>query len=319
VILSPTRELAEQTHKVISALSQFGEKDSEGNVYSCSAILAVGGTNIAKSIDDYNQLRPQIIVGTPGRIVDMSTPKNNKKATFDFSKVTMIVLDEADQILSRGFLEQIKDIVGKMPGKRLQIVLVSATLPEQIIKLSEEFMNDPIKILLPEERVSLDAIQQFYILLEEEADKGPALLDLYSQLSVGQTIIFASSIGTLKRLNDMLYNHNYPVSTIHSDCDNRSKIIEEFRSGATRILTTTDLIARGIDVQTVSLVINYELPYDEEQYIHRIGRSGRYGRKGVAINLVTRHDWIKIEQLKKKFNMDIKELPNNFSSIINYS
>ena len=318
IIISPTRELAEQTYKVISGLSQVFEKDSNNSekTYKCSAVLTVGKRDMKECISEYNSLRPQIIVGTPGRILDMATPKGNRPLpTFDFSNACTLVLDEADQILSYGFLGQIQEIFRKLP-KKVQIVLVSATLPTEIINLSEQFMLNPLRILVPENKVSLEGIRQYYVFLHSMDDKLNFLLDMYGQLSIGQTIIFVNSISILQNIETMLKDNGWPVSSIHSDCVDRPTIINQFRLGATRILLATDLVSRGIDVDGVSLVINFELPFDHEQYIHRIGRSGRYGKKGLALNLITKSEWTTIEQIKNKFGIKIDELPENFTSVL---
>ena len=219
--------------------------------------------------------RPQVIVGTPGRVYDMI----NRKA-IDASTINMFILDEADEMLSRGFKDQIYDIFRELSGN-IQVVLLSATMPEEVLDVTKRFMRDPITILVKKEELTLEGIRQFYVAVEQENWKLETLCELYETLTITQCVIFVNTRRKVDYLTQELRNRDFIVSCMHGDMEQkeRSVIMSEFRSGSSRVLITTDLLARGIDVQQVSLVINFDLPNQRETYIHRIGRSGRFGRK----------------------------------------
>ena len=273
IILNPTREIADQTLHVIKTLGHYLKLNIMG---------VIGGKNI-----NYNTIGDmQILVATPGRIFDMI-----EKGFINMSTLKIIVLDEADQMLDKGFKEQLNDIF-KYVNKTSQISIYSATMPKDILYLSEQFMKDPLKILIKKEQLTLEGIKQFYIILNNEQDKYCTLIDLYQSLFIGQSIIYCNSKKKVSWLTEKLNEIGYSISSIHGDIPQkeRDEIMIKFRKNITRVLITTDLLARGIDVQQVSLVINYDLPRDRESYIHRIGRTGRYGRKGWAINFIMQND-----------------------------
>ena len=172
-------------------------------------------------------------------------------------------------------------------------------------------MRDPIKILVKNEELTLEGIRQYYINLEHNEYKFDTLCDLYSGFSVSQSIIYCNSKKIVDMLTNKLIHNNFSVSSIHGDMiqSMRDKIVKEFRDGQSRVLITTDLLSRGIDIQQISIVVNYDIPKEIESYIHRIGRSGRYGRKGVAINFVTDYDKEKIKQIESYYSTEIQELP----------
>lgn len=273
LILAPTRELAQQIHKVLTALGDF---------LSISAHACVGGTLVR---DDIRRLREgvQVVVGTPGRVYDML-----KRQELNLNTVKIFVLDEADEMLSRGFKDQIYDIFQYMPSK-VQVCLFSATIPEEILEISTRFMRTPVRILVKKEELTLEGIKQFFIAVEREDWKLETLCDLYETLTITQAIIYCNTRRKVDWLTDKMSQRDFTVSSMHGDMNpqDREEVMKQFRSGSSRVLITTDLLARGIDVQQVSLVINYDLPANRENYLHRIGRSGRFGRKGVSINFVT--------------------------------
>jgi len=229
----------------------------------------------------------------------------------------LFVLDEADEMLSRGFKDQIYDIFQFLPEK-VQVCLFSATMPPEILDISEKFMRDPIKILIQKDELTLEGIKQFYIHVEKEDWKFDTLCDLYETLTITQAIIYCNFKRKIEMLTDRMAQRDFTVSSMHGDMtgDRRDVIMKEFRSGSSRVLITTDLLARGIDVQQVSLVINYDLPKNRESYIHRIGRSGRFGRKGVAINFVTDDDIRAMRELEAYYNTQIEEMPMNVADLI---
>lgn len=302
LILAPTRELAQQIQKVVLALGDFMQ-------VSCHA--CIGGTNVKEDLKKLEQ-GSQIVVGTPGRVADMLqrkalSPKNIK----------LFVLDEADEMLSRGFKEQIHDVFTKMPYN-IQVVLLSATMPAEVLEVTKKFMRDPIRILVKKEELTLEGIKQFYIMVGREEWKLETLCDIYQTLTITQAVIFCNTRRKVDWLTQQMHGKDFTVSAMHGDMDQKERevIMREFRSGSSRVLITTDLLARGIDVQQVSLVINYDLPNNRENYIHRIGRGGRFGRKGVAINFVTDEDKRALHDIETFYNTQINEMPQNVADLI---
>ena len=297
LVLAPTRELAQQIQSVIGAI---------GSKLGVSCHVCVGGTSVREDVAKL-EAGVQVVVGTPGRVFDMI----NRKVlpTVD---VKMFVLDEADEMLSRGFKEQIYEIFKKVP-EHVQCVLISATIQDEVMAVAKNFMRDPINILVKRDELTLEGIKQYYVALQKEEDKFDTLIDLYENLSISQAVIFCNSRRKVDWLTENLKARQHTVSAIHGEMSQQERdlIMKDFRKGNSRILITTDLLARGIDVQQVSLVMNYDMPSLKENYLHRIGRSGRYGRKGAAINLVTDDDKTMLEELQKHYNTIIGELPNN--------
>lgn len=302
LILAPTRELAQQIQKVVRALGDFLEVTS----HAC-----VGGTRVT---DDVKILRNgvQIVVGTPGRVYDMIT-----RSVMNLSQVKLFILDEADSMLDRGFKEQIYDVFQHLPPT-VQVCLFSATMPEEILDISKRFMRDPVRILVKRDELTLEGIKQFYVHVEREDWKFETLCDLYETLTITQAIIYCNTRRKVDWLTGKMIAKDFTVSSMHGEMSqgDREMIMKEFRSGSSRVLITTDLLARGIDVQQVSLVINYDLPGNRENYIHRIGRSGRFGRKGVSINFVTNDDERVLRELEAFYNTKIEEMPMNVADLI---
>jgi translation initiation factor 4A len=303
LVLAPTRELALQIQKVILALGDYlGVK-----CHSC-----VGGTVVR---NDMARLQDgvHVVVGTPGRVNDLITRRFLK-----MDSVCLFVLDEADEMLSRGFKDQIYEIYRFLPPNNVQVALLSATMPEEALAITTKFMTDPIRILVKKEELTLEGIRQFYVAIEREDYKLGCLIDLYEQLTITQAVIFCNTRRKVDELTEQMTEKQFTVSAMHGDMDQnqRDLIMKEFRSGSSRVLITTDLLARGIDVQQVSLVINYDLPTQRENYIHRIGRGGRFGRKGVAINFVSEVDAAKLRELEEFYNTQIEEMPMNIADLI---
>ncbi|KAF2323572.1 hypothetical protein GH714_036167 [Hevea brasiliensis] len=231
--------------------------------------------------------------------------------------IRMFVLDEADEMLSRGFKDQIYDIFQLLPAK-VQIGVFSATMPPEALEITRKFMNKPVRILVKRDELTLEGIKQFYVNVEKEEWKLETLCDLYETLAITQSVIFVNTRRKVDWLTDKMRSRDHTVSATHGDMDQNTRdiIMREFRSGSSRVLITTDLLARGIDVQQVSLVINYDLPTQPENYLHRIGRGGRFGRKGVAINFVTRDDERMLFDIQKFYNVVIEELPSNVADLL---
>jgi len=298
VVLAHTRELALQIEGVIKNISKYMNIDVN---------LSVGGNAVRDNIDALLK-NPHIVIGTPGRVLDMI----NKKA-LDTRSLRLMVLDEADEMLSKIFSNQIYDIFRFLPNN-IQVGLFSATMTPEFFRLSDCFMRDPVRILVKNEELTLEGIKQFYINMEHNEYKYDTLCDLYDMCSISQTIIYCNSRNMVEDLYRRLCNDNFSCDCIHGDLsqEERNKIMEEFRNGTSRILISTDLLSRGIDVQQVSLVINYDIPNNIESYIHRIGRSGRFGRKGTSINFLTRYDVKKMKDIEEYYNILVEELPADF-------
>jgi translation initiation factor 4A len=263
---------------------------------------------------DFHEFKTsQVVVGTPGRVFDMI-----QRGVLRVQSLRQLVLDEADEMLSHGFRDAIYEIFQLLPNDGLQVCLFSATMPRECLELTKQFMVDPLHILIKTEQVTLDGIQQYYVNVYEERYKLETLCDLYDTISVTQAVIFCNTRRKVEWLADQLEQRDFTVSSMHGDTDfaQRQAVMSAFRSGSSRILLTTNLVARGIDVQTVSLVINYDIPRDKESYIHRIGRSGRYGRKGVAINFANEDEGYQLQELERFYDTQIKELPQNIAQLI---
>jgi len=302
LVLAPTRELAQQIQKVVDALGDYLEVD-------CHA--CIGGTSLAVDIRRL-EAPPHIVVGTPGRVKDMIERKHLKTKC-----IKMFVLDEADEMLNRGFKDQIYEIFRNM-NSDTQAILLSATMPTEVLEVTKKFMRDPVEILVKKDELTLEGIKQFFVNVEKEAWKYDTLCDLYEAISITQAVIFCNTRRRVDDLTRHLRDKKFTVSAMHGDMDQKQRdcIMKEFRTGSSRVLITTDLLARGIDVQQVSLVINFDLPKNRENYIHRIGRSGRFGRKGVAINFVTSESERVMKDIETYYNTQIEEMPMNIADLI---
>jgi len=300
VIMAPTRELSKQIQSVFNSICI-----SQPNIKSQ---LLIGGTSIDTDRVNLINNKPQIIIGCPGRICDMI-----RRKIIHTNKIKLIVLDEADEMLSAGFKDQVYNIFQFLPSEA-QVALFSATLPPEVYSLTNKFMKNPIKVLVKTEMLSLEGISQYYVALDNDEDKYMTLKDIYGQISMSQCIIYCNNIKKVADLYDAMKEEGFPVCCIHSgmDKDNRNESYKEFRSGKYRVLISSDVTSRGIDIQQVSTVINFDIPKSIHTYLHRIGRSGRWGRKGVGINFVTKSDYSKIKELESYYSTKIKELPQNF-------
>jgi len=302
LILAPTRELAQQIQRVVLAIGDYLE-------VKCHA--CIGGTLVR---DDIAKLESgvHVVVGTPGRVYDMLCRRVLRP-----DSIRVFVLDEADEMLSRGFKDQIYDIFQVLPS-RVQVGLFSATMPAEALEITQRFMNEPSKILVKRDELTLEGIRQFYVNVEREDWKLDTLVDLYDTLNITQAVIFCNTRRKVDWLTDKLRTKEFTVSSTHGELTQKERdvILNEFRTGSSRVLITTDLLARGIDVQQVSLVINYDLPRNLENYIHRIGRSGRFGRKGVAINFVTAEDVRNLRDLEQFYNTSVEEMPANIADMV---
>jgi len=300
IIISPTRELTIQTSAVVSGIGSMIPKLKVQTFY--------GGSSVDENVE---QLRNpgHILCGCPGRLYDLI-----RRNRINTKTIQMIILDEADELLSQGFKEQIYNIF-KYLNSDVQVALFSATLPPNIFAITEKFMRDPVKIIVKSEQLTLEGISQFYVALEDEYQKYDTLKDLYSNISLSQCIIYCNSVRRVEDLYYLMLKDGFPVCCIHSNMDRneREKSFLEFRNGKSRVLISSNVTSRGIDIQQVSTVINYDIPKDIYNYLHRIGRSGRWGRKGTGINFITRRDVQKLKEIEGYYACEIKELPGDLS------
>ena len=301
IILSPTRELSRQTYNVITNI---------GNLMKARVQLLIGGTSTDNDIKMLRENNPHIIVGCPGRVFDLM-----RKRAISCKDIKFIVLDEADEMLSSGFKEQVYNIL-QLLDTDIQIGLFSATVPKEIKTLTSKFMRNQVEILVKAEALTLEGINQFYVALDDDHLKYVTLKDLYGTISLSQCIIYCNSIRRVSDLYEAMKEDDFPVCAIHSNLTkaDRELAYTDFKNGKYRVLISSNVTARGIDIQQVSTVINFDLPKDVHTYLHRIGRSGRWGRKGVGINFVTRRDYRKIKEIEGYYHTEIKELPETFKN-----
>ena len=304
MILSPTRELSKQTCKVISTLGSMMEGLVVQNI--------VGGTYVEEDMAIYSKNIPHIVVGCPGRAYDLI-----RRRALDAASLKMIIIDEADEMLSIGFKDQLYNIFQNF-SHSIQVVLFSATLPDNIFEITNQFMKSPVTITVKAEQLTLDGISQYFVALDNDQQKYGTLKDLYSFLSVSQCIIYCNSKARVVDLHEAMHADGFPVCCIHSDmtADERDESFNKFKIGEARVLLSTNITARGIDIQQVSVVINFDVPRDVHTYLHRIGRSGRWGRKGVGLNFMTRRDVFKMKEIEEYYSCQINELPGNLESIM---
>ena len=297
LIMAPTRELSYQIKKVIDAIGSM--------VPNLVTQLLVGGTSTDADSEQLMNNAPHVVIGCPGRIHDMMRRKR-----FHTKDLRLVIMDEADEMLSQGFKEQVYNIFQFLPAN-VQVALFSATMPVEIAKLTDKFMRNPVKILVKAEQLTLEGIEQYYVALDTDEYKYEALKDLYGVLSLSQSIIYCNSVRRVQELYEAMTTDNFPVCRIHSNMEKseRQANFNEFSSGKMRVLISSNVTARGIDVQQVSTVINFDIPKCVNTYLHRIGRSGRWGRKGMGINFVTKRDIHIMKEIEKHYHTEIKELP----------
>jgi translation initiation factor 4A len=300
IILAPTHELVKQITGVISSISSAME--------GIRIKTLVGGTPVNDDIRDLRENTPHIIVGSTGRVNDML-----RRNQLNTKSIKLMVLDEADEMLSGGFKDQVYDIFQSLPSTA-QTAIFSATMPPYMLEMTDKFMKNPVKITLEAEKLNLEGIEQFYLAVENDDAKFHALKSLFDCLTVNQTIIYVNSVQRVIDLYDGMIKDGYSVICLHSSMSSaeRGDAIREFRSGSFRVLISSNVTSRGIDIQQVSTVINFDLPRSVNTYLHRIGRSGRWGRKGMAINFITRQDVSNMKFIENHYKSNIQELPSDF-------
>jgi len=297
IIMEPTHELARQTAQVVERLGIM----MDGLRVKCM----IGGNSVQEDTEEMRTHVPHVVVGTPGRIFDMI-----KRGVLKTQHIALFVLDEADDMLCVGFKDQIHAIFQHMPSV-VQVALFSATMPPEILDLTKKFMQDPVRLIMKTEELNLACINQYFVALSSDTEKYEALKRLFGYLTVSQCIIYANSVPRVQELCRAMVGEGFSVCCIHSSMtkDERDLAFHNFKNGQSRVLISTNITARGIDIQQVSVVINYDVPSCVHTYLHRIGRSGRWGRKGTAINFVTRHDIHHMKHIESHYKSCIQELP----------
>uniref|UniRef100_A0A6C0CUH6 RNA helicase n=1 Tax=viral metagenome TaxID=1070528 RepID=A0A6C0CUH6_9ZZZZ len=304
LILSPTRELSKQTASVITSIGTM--------MNGLTVQTIVGGTSINEDSYTLKNNTPHVITGCPGRIYDMI-----RRGHIHSKTIKLVILDEADEMLSSGFKEQVYNIFQYFTND-IQVALFSATLPDYIYNITNKFMRNPVKISVKTEQLTLEGISQYYVAIEDDRQKYATLKDLYSVISMSQCIIYCNSVKRVSDLYDAMVEDGFPVCRIHSGMDKveRNAAFSEFRTGKYRVLISSNVTSRGIDIQQVSVVINFDVPKCVHNYLHRIGRSGRWGRKGIGINLITRRDVSIMKDIEAHYSCQISELPADFDTLL---
>jgi len=299
LIMSPTRELTLQTAKVIESIGCM--------MVGLRVQSVFGGSQVEDGNGFSRKNTPHIICGCPGRVLDMM-----RRDKITSGHIKLVVLDEADEMLSAGFKDQVYSIF-QFFNTDVQVGLFSATLPENIITIANKIMRHPVKISVKTEQLTLEGISQFYVAVEDDRQKYATLKHIFAYLPVSQCIIYSNSVKRVADLYDAMREDGFPVCCIHSNMDKASRdlSITDFRLGKCRVLISSNVTARGIDVQQVSIVINFDVPKCVHTYLHRIGRSGRWGRKGVGINFITRRDVSKLKEIETYYCSQINEMPAN--------
>jgi len=301
IILAPTHELASQSKSVLDDLGRYLDVKTK---------LLIGGTSVDSDKESLIKEIPHIIVGTPGRIHDMI-----RRKYINTEHLEMLIVDEADEMLSFGFKAQMYKIFQYIP-ENIQVSLFSATMPLELEDLAKTFMRNPIKILVKKEELTLQGISQYFINVQNDSQKYGTIKDLFGAISMSQAIIYCNSVKRVDDLEEAMSEDNFAVKKIHGKMaeSERKEIFKQFKNGGARVLITSDLFARGIDVQQVNIVINFDIPKSEHTYLHRIGRSGRWGRKGIAINFQSKHDISKLKRIEEYYNTQIEEMPSTWNA-----
>lgn len=294
LVLAPTRELAIQVSEEITKLGKFA---------GVKVVPIYGGQSYDRQIRALEH-GAQVVIGTPGRIMD-----HIRRGTLKLDHVRIMVLDEADEMLDMGFIEDVEFILQNVPEDR-QTLLFSATVPDPIAKLSRRYLKEPVHVNISPERLTVPLIDQvFYEVREHE--KLDAITRILDMEGAERTIIFCRTKKRVDELTEGLQARGYTAEAIHGDLNQvqRNRVMKRFKDGGSEILVATDVAARGLDIEHVTHVINYDLPQDTESYVHRIGRTGRAGRSGTAISLIHPKEFRQLRQMERTLHMKLQRRP----------
>jgi ATP-dependent RNA helicase DeaD len=296
LVLTPTRELAIQVSEELAKIGKFKR---------VKTLPIYGGQSIDRQIRAL-QFGVQIVIGTPGRLLD-----HIRRNTIRLDNIKMLVLDEADEMLDMGFIDDIESILQHVPSVNRQTMLFSATMPEPIIGLAEKYMTNPVTITVSKEHLTVPLIDQYYY---ETRDKVEGLCRVLDAENAGKLIIFCRTKKGVSDLVSTLQARGYMVDGLHGDLSQsqRERVMKKFREGTLEILTATDVAARGLDIENITHVVNYDIPQDPESYVHRIGRTGRAGRKGVALTFIEPREYRQLKIIEKAAKTRIlrRQLPS---------
>jgi len=300
MIIVPTRELALQTSQIAIEVSKH---------LGIKTMVTTGGTNLKDDIMRIYE-KVHLVVATPGRILDLM-----EKQVANVSKCKMLVLDEADKLLSQDFKGMLDRVISHLPPSR-QILLYSATFPLTVETFMRKHLKDPYEINLMDE-LTLKGITQYYAFVQER-QKVHCLNTLFSKLQINQSIIFCNSTQRVELLAKKITELGYSCYYIHAKMAqaHRNRVFHDFRAGLCRNLVCSDLFTRGIDIQAVNVVINFDFPKMAETYLHRIGRSGRFGHLGVAINLITYDDRFALHRIEQELGTEIRPIPRDIDKAL---
>jgi superfamily II DNA/RNA helicase len=304
LILSPTRELATQTSDTLNKLGS--------SMTGLRIKTMFGGNSNSEKFNGFlNKNVPHIICGCPGKVYSML-----RNSTIYAKHIKLVIIDEADEMLSYGFTEQMYNIFQYF-NNDIQVALFSATIPNSILPIVNKIMRDPVKICVKSEMLTLEGISQYYVAVDNDREKYVTLKDLFSFISFTQCIIYCNSVKRVIDLYEAMSEDGHSTCCIHGDMttEERDAAFNGFKLGKSRILISSNVTSRGIDIQQVNLVVNFDVPKCVHNYLHRIGRSGRWGRKGVGINFITKRDVHKLKEIEMHYCCQIKELPENLNNI----
>lgn len=298
LILSPTRELALQISSEIKNLGKY--------IHGLSVVSVIGGQRMDVQIRKL-KAHPQIVVATPGRLLD-----HISRNTISISSIHTLILDEADEMLNMGFIKDIRKIMSYTPSDK-QIALFSATMSREVMNISYEYIHRPVEIDIAPKEEDLPKIRQFIITVAEK-DKPRITADIITKRSLSKVMIFCNTKSKVRTLTARLRSYGLPVDCLHGDIvqKSRNRIMEEFRNGVFSVLIATDVAARGIDVADIEAVINYDVPLENEYYLHRIGRTGRAGKEGEAFTFVSYAETARMNYIVRFTHAEPEELdPEN--------
>ncbi|OYQ71252.1 ATP-dependent RNA helicase DbpA [Wohlfahrtiimonas chitiniclastica] len=297
LVICPTRELADQVSKELRRLARY--------IPNLKISSICGGTPIARQIHAMSQHPPHIAVGTPGRLLD-----HLKRNTLSLKSLKVLVLDEADRMLDMGFADEMDAIIEHAPRQR-QTLLFSATFPENIESISARIQHNPVRVTVEETPEDKPNIDQSVVIVDNQGAKAATTAALLYHYAPESTVIFCNTIAACQELEDYLFEQDIDVVSLHGDLEQRERdqVLLRFSNSSTRVLVATDVAARGLDIADLSMVINYDLPFDPEVYVHRIGRTGRAGKTGIAVSLVVMDKLHRLQEIEKYQDQAIAQYP----------
>jgi translation initiation factor 4A len=300
IILAPTHELTNQIATVCAGIGS--------SMHGLCVKSFMGGSPVSADQQSCEECMPHVVVGCPGRVFDLI-----RRRIIRTDNVKILVIDETDEMLSKGFKDQIRDIIQNIAGN-FQIAIFSATYSPDVREIIPKFMNNPVNIEVRAEQLTLEGIKQYYVSIDNDSHKFHCLKQLFGIANINSCIIYCNTVMRVEELTRAMRVDGFAVGCIHRNMDKaqRTDAINEFRKGVTRFLISTNITARGIDVQQVSLVINFDLDREAHTYLHRIGRSGRWGRKGTAINFITQRDYYNLRNIENYYRTQIAPLPEGW-------